>query len=588
MARKSYGRTSSLLNVGTYQDDDSYPVGSNEWNANHSDDGVIGFDKSAQPISGNNNINVTDSFIEITTADSASGGSNDGIYTLAAITTAHSATNYPADTSNSNVKLRSNANSYTEGDLIYVVKAAGQAATTLRHQQGGAGAGKITTLDGEHKVLSATVPTILMARTIGGVVEWVEYGGGAVTTPTDIDIVANNSANETVYPTFVDGATGTQGLESDTGLNYNPSTGLLTSSLFAGALTGNVTGDASGSSATCSGLAATATALATARTIGGVSFDGTENINLAGVNAAGTQNTSGTAALATTVTCADNAANETVYPTFVDGATGAQDLETDTGLNYNPSTGLLSAVALTLSGDLTVSGTTTTINSTTLTVDDKNIELGSVDTPSDTTANLGGITLKGATDKTIIWDNANDNWTSNQDWNIAASKVFKVNNVSTLTATALGSAVVGSSLTSVGVLAGLTMGGAIAMGGNDITNGGVIFLTEQAEAESDVAGKGQIWVDTQTPCKLYFTDDAGTDTDLTAGGGATLFHLFSNSTTMTYAGQTGEAQTLGTAVGTLAAGVGDRDAYIRKIDTNNEGLFTVIHKNGALVEVQLA
>ena len=63
MARKSYGRTSSLLNVGTYQDDDSYPVGSNEWNANHSDDGIIGFDKSAQAISGNNNINVTDSFI---------------------------------------------------------------------------------------------------------------------------------------------------------------------------------------------------------------------------------------------------------------------------------------------------------------------------------------------------------------------------------------------------------------------------------------------------------------------------------------------------------------------------------------------
>ena len=44
------------------------------------------------------------------------------------------------------------------------------------------------------------------------------------------------------------------------------------------------------------GNAATATALETARTIGGVSFDGTAAINLPGVNQSGTQNTSGTAA----------------------------------------------------------------------------------------------------------------------------------------------------------------------------------------------------------------------------------------------------------------------------------------------------
>ena len=72
-----------------------------------------------------------------------------------------------------------------------------------------------------------------------------------------------------------------------------------------------------------------------------------------------------------------------------------------------------------------------------------------------------------------------------------------------------------------------------------------------------------------------------------AGGGATLFHNFANSTTTSYAGQSGESQTLGTAVGSLASGSGDRDVYIRKIDTNNEGIFTVIHKNGALVEVQI-
>ena len=62
-------------------------------------------------------------------------------------------------------------------------------------------------------------------------------------------------------------------------------------------------------------------------------------------------------------------------------------------------------------GDLVVNGTTTTINSTTLSVDDKNIELGSVSSPSDTTAAGGGITLKGATDKTFLWDSTSLNWT---------------------------------------------------------------------------------------------------------------------------------------------------------------------------------
>ena len=89
---------------------------------------------------------------------------------------------------------------------------------------------------------------------------------------------------------------------------------------------------------------------------------------------------------------------------------------------------------MTVAGDLTVSGTTTTVNSTTLTVDDKNIELGSVTTPTDTTADGGGVTLKGATDKTILWDNANDNWSFNQSVNLSTGLSFRVNNVIVLDA----------------------------------------------------------------------------------------------------------------------------------------------------------
>ena len=110
-----------------------------------------------------------------------------------------------------------------------------------------------------------------------------------------------------IYPAFVDGALGgTEGIETDSGLTYNPSTGALTSSTFVGNLTGNVTGNVSGSSGSTTGNAATATALETARNIGGVSFDGTADINLPGVNTTGDQDTSGNAATATALETARN------------------------------------------------------------------------------------------------------------------------------------------------------------------------------------------------------------------------------------------------------------------------------------------
>ena len=67
--------------------------------------------------------------------------------------------------------------------------------------------------------------------------------------------------------------------------------------------------------------------------------------------------------------------------------------------------------------------------------------------------------------------------------------------------------------------------------------------------------------------------------EATSGGGATIVHEYSNTTTTTY---TGTASSFGTV------GVGTRDIYIKKIDANNEGVFTKIWKNGSAVEVQIA
>jgi hypothetical protein len=77
---------------------------------------------------------------------------------------------------------------------------------------------------------------------------------------------------------------------------------------------------------------------------------------------------------------------------------------------------------LTVTGDLTVSGTTTTINTQTLDVEDKNVVIGKVSSPSDTTADGGGWTLKGATDKTFNWVNSTDAWTSSEHIHLIDNK----------------------------------------------------------------------------------------------------------------------------------------------------------------------
>ena len=81
---------------------------------------------------------------------------------------------------------------------------------------------------------------------------------------------------------------------------------------------------------------------------------------------------------------------------------------------------------LTVTGDLTVEGTTTTINTANLTVEDKNIVIANVDSPSNSSADGAGITIKGTTDKTIVYSNAN-NWIGvSEDINLASQKSFLI------------------------------------------------------------------------------------------------------------------------------------------------------------------
>ena len=81
---------------------------------------------------------------------------------------------------------------------------------------------------------NVTATTFIGALTGNASTATTATSATTATTATNVTASANNSTNETVYLTFVDGATGSQGIETDTGLTYNPSTGLITSTAFSG------------------------------------------------------------------------------------------------------------------------------------------------------------------------------------------------------------------------------------------------------------------------------------------------------------------------------------------------------------------
>jgi hypothetical protein len=151
-------------------------------------------------------------------------------------------------------------------------------------------------------------------------------------------------------------------------------------------------------------------------------------------------------------------------PGILVGEGGDADIYYDgTDMNINPArvgSGILKiATDTTIAGNLTVQGTTTTIDSTTLSVKDKNIEMGVVSSPTDVTADGGGITLKGTTDKTFNWVDSTDSWTASEHIELASGKSFRINGNNVLNQTTLGSTVVSSSLTSVGTLTSATISG---------------------------------------------------------------------------------------------------------------------------------
>ena len=162
----------------------------------------------------------------------------------------------------------------------------------------------------------------------------IELGTGTTGTPAnDMGIVLERGSSDNAFIGWDESADkflmGTGSFTGASTGDLTVTTGTLVANL-EGNVTGNVTGNVSGSAGSATGNAATATALETARNIGGVSFDGTANINLPGVNTAGNQDTTGNAATATVLETA-----RTINGVSFNGSANITTLTAGTGVSVS-------------------------------------------------------------------------------------------------------------------------------------------------------------------------------------------------------------------------------------------------------------
>jgi hypothetical protein len=152
-----------------------------------------------------------------------------------------------------------------------------------------------------------------------------------------------------------------------------------------------------------------------------------------------------------------------VSAVYIDATTYTTSLTTSTGrvgiFNTTPTRTLDIAGDVRIQGNLNIEGTGTSAIVEDLRVEDKTIELATITgTPlgNDSYVSGGGIVLKSSvTDKTLLWQLGTTAWTSSENINLATGKEYKINGVTVLSATALGSTVASApGLTSLGTLTG--------------------------------------------------------------------------------------------------------------------------------------
>lgn len=256
------------------------------------------------------------------------------------------------------------------------------------------------------------------------------------------------------------------------------SSGFRFLNVYSDEFTGDLTGNAD-----------TATTLQTARTINGVSFDGSADITIEASidktlfigtgledSGAGTQFDGGT-----DITLRlKNVTNFTDTNLLKWDSTNGQFVDS---IITDDGTTVTATGDLTITGNLLVQGDTTTISTTNLEVTDKLIIIGDGTTTTQA-ADGAGFNI-GTSGVSLTYDLANTSWTSSESFNLATGKTYKIAGTTVIGSTALGTGIVTSNLTSVGTLTALTVSGITNLQSNT-TVGGTLTVTGETTFQTNI------------------------------------------------------------------------------------------------------
>jgi len=368
-------------------------------------------------------------------ADTATNSTNATNATKAAITedTTTNASKYitwvDANTGNNPVKTTSTKLTFNPSTGLLSATGFSGSGASLTNIPNGALTNSSFTINGtsislgDTKTITAAAGTLTGSTLNSGITASSLTSVGTLTnltvTNTITGSVSGNAGTVTngIYTTDTATVTNTMlaGSIADSKLNTIATTGKVsnsaTTATSANTASAIVARDSSGNftagtiTAALTGNASTATKLAATKNINNVAFDGSADITITA--AAGT----------------------------LTGSTLNSGVTASSLTSVGTLSSLTTSGDVTVGGNLTVNGTTTTLNTATLTVTDSNIEIAKVATPTDVTANGAGITIKGATDKTINWYSSTGSFLHSENVDLASGKTYKIAGTDVLTAT---------------------------------------------------------------------------------------------------------------------------------------------------------
>ena len=543
MARKAIYKHATEVNTTTYPDDGSSPVGTNEWNEDPAQSGMYGNTPTTSTVTISlGGLTVTDSI----TVAAAEAGTADDLAKL----------------------LITNTNEY---DLIYLFGDTGD-TITLKHASSPSTAGEIQTISGADEVLSTTKPTILIRK--GNY--WYGYGGGTTADGSVTNVkLADMAANTIKVRDASSSGVPSDKAVADTQILIGDGTGFT-----AAALSGDAT-------MTNAGVVTVSNSTTT-----------TTNANLTGIVTStgnATAIADGDIAIAKLATDPLNYANMTAPAASVafnsQKLTGLADGAASTDAATKGQLDTAVASNITLKGGYNASTNTPNLDSTpTIVSAGDHYVVTTAGTFYSEDLQEGDSLIASSANPTTFagWIITNNNVvTPITNAQVAAGAAIDQSKIASLTSDlALKSAlasptftgtVTADNLTATGTLTATLTGTATNVTGTvAIATGGTGATTRQAGIDALTDSSSG------TTGHVLTRDSSGNAVfAAAAGGGAVDYTELNTNSSTTY-----EGSAQGTRFATLGQGV--REIYIKKIDANNEGVFTLVYKNGTVVEVQIA